>query len=249
MIATIEINGSFYKTDLNKPIDISIPLRAGENNVNAFHLPPVKIEAFRMGSFVGAVSEGGPCNVNNIVFNPHGNGTHTECVGHISSEAYSINQVLDNYFFSALLISITPELSNDGDFLITKEQVRKMIGGKKMEALIIRTKPNDDDKLIRKYSGTNPPYMEAAAAEYIRECGIKHLLLDLPSIDKEEDSGALSAHHAFWNYPANTREDCTITELIYVPDFIMDAEYLLCLHFPSFENDAAPSKPILYSFI
>jgi arylformamidase len=91
--------------------------------------------------------------------------------------------------------------------------------------------------------------MKAEAAVFLRECGVHHLLLDLPSIDKEADDGKLSAHHAFWHYPEATRKDCTITELIYVPDHVKDGEYLLCIHFPSFENDAAPSKPVLYAFI
>jgi len=88
--------------------------------------------------------------------------------------------------------------------------------------------------------------LEEGAAKYIRECGIKHLLIDLPSVDKEKDEGKLLAHKAFWDFPKNLRRDATITELIYVPNKIEDGFYILNLQIASFENDASPSKPILY---
>lgn len=115
------------------------------------------------------------------------------------------------------------------------------------DSLIIRTLPNSQSKLTRKYSGTNPAYLDKDAALWIREKGIQHLLLDLPSIDKEMDDGKLTAHHAFWNYPKKTRMNSTITEMVYVPDKVKDGNYLLNHMIASFENDASPSKPVLYS--
>ena len=115
-----------------------------------------------------------------------------------------------------------------------------------MEAIIIRTLPNYIEKRTKKYSHTNWSYLTEVAAKYIRECGVKHLLIDLPSVDKEKDEGKLLAHKAFWDYPKNTRFDATITELIYVPNKIEDGDFLLNLQIASFENDASPSKPVLY---
>ena len=83
----------------------------------------------------------------------------------------------------------------------------------------------------------------------IQEESKQHLLLDVPSVDKEDDGGKLSAHHAFWRYPENTRSDCTITELIYVSDSIADGSYLLNIQIASFENDASPCKPVLYQLM
>ena len=68
----------------------------------------------------------------------------------------------------------------------------------------------------------------------------------MPSIDKEQDGGELEAHHAFWNYPNKVELEKTITELIYVPNEINDGTYILNLQIAPFENDASPSKPILY---
>jgi kynurenine formamidase len=152
----------------------------------------------------------------------------------------------------AELVSISPEERKD-DFVITKSQIENSLHGKTPEALIIRTLPNSSDKKSKNYSHTNPPYLLEEAAVYIREIGIKHLLIDLPSVDREEDEGKLLAHKAFWNVKNTTilnddaRLECTITELIYVNDSVSDGTYLLNLQIASFENDASPSKPILYS--
>ncbi|MFM7815262.1 MAG: cyclase family protein, partial [Flavobacteriales bacterium] len=96
------------------------------------------------------------------------------------------------------------------------------------------------------YSNTNFPYMTAEATAWLASMGVEHLLVDLPSIDREEDCGELLAHHAFWQYPQNTRRGCTISEMIFVPNEITDGEYLLLLAPASFANDAAPSRVVLY---
>ena len=46
------------------------------------------------------------------------------------------------------------------------------------EAIIIRTIPNSEDKKSKNYSNTNPPYLEEAAAVFIREKGIINILLN-----------------------------------------------------------------------
>ena len=113
--------------------------------------------------------------------------------------------------------------------------------------------PKPERKKHLNYSNTNPPYLSEESAIFIREKGIQHLLIDLPSVDKEHDEGKLLAHKAFWNVKdvnqvnEDARFTCTITEMIYVNEEIQDGSYLLNLQFASFENDASPSKPVLYS--
>jgi len=245
---SIELNRKTYQTDLSKPLDISIGLRGDEKNPVAWYLDAPKINPVKDGDFIGKVSEGASVNFNNIQFNPHAHGTHTECVGHISREFYSINQTLKTFFFFAKLISVEPETKGE-DKVISEAILKEKIQPKATEALIIRTLPNFREKQTKKYSHTNWPYLSEEAAVYLRNSGIKHLLIDLPSVDKEKDGGKLLAHKAFWNYPKNTRFDATITELIYVPNSIEDGDYLLNLQFASFENDASPSKPVLYKFL
>jgi hypothetical protein len=43
--------------------------------------------------------------------------------------------------------------------------------------------------------------------------------------------------------------DCTITEFIYVPNKVKDGSYILNLQIAPFENDATPSKPVLYEIL
>lgn len=235
----------FSKYNLEHPLDISIPLHADPANVSAWYVSPPVIEPVRNGNWVGEVKQGGSVNFRNILFNPHGHGTHTECVGHISEEFYSINQVLKTFFFKAVLVTVTPQ-KHDQDEIITLKSIDLNWVGKGFQAIIIRTLPNTSAKLSRQYSHTNPPYLDDKLAFFLRENGIQHLLIDLPSVDREEDQGRLLAHRAFWNFPVKPRLDATITELIYVPDHIKDGEYLLNLQIAPFENDASPSKPVLY---
>jgi kynurenine formamidase len=244
-----------FEIDLSKPIDISIPLTNTDENPIAWYIQKPVIEPVVFGDWVGKVSEGkSSTNFNNIFFNPHGHGTHTECLGHITNDFYSINKCLKEFFFLAKLITVQPEKFGD-DFIITKDQIQKEISISallKQKALIIRTIPNQKDKKSRKYSNTNPPYLSEEAAIFIRESEIQHLLIDLPSVDKEHDDGKLLAHKAFWNVKDTIRlnEDArlkaTITEMIFVPDEVEDGNYILNLQMASFENDASPSKPILY---
>lgn len=252
MKTTIQHNNQTIEVDLSKPIDISIPLTNTDENPIAWYIEKPVIEPVVFGDWIGKVSEGkSSTNFNNIFFNPHGHGTHTECLGHITREFYSINQSLKQFFFLAELVSVVPEIQGD-DLVITRNQIKKALDNKTPEAIIIRTLPNFNIKKSLKYSNTNPPYMTEDAALFIRESGIKHLLIDLPSVDKEHDEGKLLAHKAFWkvkdvhNLNPDARFDCTITEMIFVADEVEDGGYLLNLQIASFENDASPSKPILY---
>lgn len=241
-----------FEVDLSKPIDISISLSNTDDNPIAWYIEKPVIEPVVFGDWIGKVSEGkSSTNFNNIFFNPHGHGTHTECLGHITNDFYSINQSLKQFFFLAELISVQPEVQN-GDLVITKNQIENALNGICPEAIVIRTLPNNSDKVTKKYSHTNPPYISEEAAIFIRESGIQHLLIDLPSVDKEHDEGKLLAHKAFWNVKNvihlndDARLSATITEMIFVNDEVKDGSYLLNLQIASFENDASPSKPILF---
>lgn len=246
MIASIFHKGKDYKIDIYQPIDISMPLSTDKNSASAWYVSPMKLEPVVMGDWIGDVSKGGSVNFRTITFNPHGNGTHTECVGHISKEFITINHCLKKFMFVAELITILPKQLENGDFVITKQHFVDALEDRKPEAIIIRTLSNGINKLHMQYSNTNPPYVLEEAILFLNDMGVEHLLIDMPSIDRENDEGKLLAHHAFWQYPNNTQFHKTITEFIYVPNEVMDGTYILNLQIASFENDASPSKPILY---
>lgn len=243
MLCTLIIQNQTYQFDLSKPLDISISI--DQDGVKAWYLGNPSFEAVRSGDFIGAVAEGAPVNFRNIHFNPHAHGTHTECVGHISQEVYSVNKHLRNYFFECRLISVHPEKTGE-DARITLTQLKALLGDIETRALVIRTLPNVYARKKINYSNTNPPYIDVEAVKWLVSKGVEHLILDLPSIDKEVDGGALAGHKAFWNYPTAVRWSCTITELAYVDNSIEDGLYLLNLQVAPIENDAAPSRPVLY---
>lgn len=248
MLATIHYNSKKRLIDLSEPLDISMPLRASKLNANAWYLEEPKFEPVKDGEWIASVADGADINFNNIWFNPHAHGTHTECVGHITEKVHSINESLKQFFFLAQVITVAPEKKGK-DFVISKKQLQFALGNRKRDAVVIRTIPNTIEKLSKQYSHTNPPYLLEEAAIYLREKGVKHLLIDLPSIDKEKDEGELLAHNAFWNTEGKIRMDATITEFIFVPNSIVDGTYFLNLQIAPFENDASPSKPILYEII
>ena len=246
MIATVKYRNKNHQIDLSKPLDISMPLRGNTSNVNAWYVPPPKIEPHTEGNFIGKVSEGAAINFNDISFNPHAHGTHTECVGHITEDFHSINQNMSRFFFYAELITIAPE-RYQGDLVISPKQLQYALGNKKREAVIIRTLPNLKDKINRQYGHTNPPYLLGTAAQLLADKGVEHLLVDLPSVDKEKDDGALWAHKGFWGVEGTVRKSATITEFIFVANSIHDGTYFLNLQIAPFENDASPSRPVLYA--
>ena len=248
MLAELKHQNQKIKVDFSKPIDISITTKSSKDNVNAWYVNEPEIKPVKEGEWTASVKDGASVNFNNVQFNPHAHATHTECVGHITESFYSINKALKTFMFLAEVISVAPE-SQKEDLVLTKHQIKYLLNGKKPEALIIRTMPNTKAKRSKQHSHTNWPYLTNEAAEYINSIGVKHLLIDLPSVDKEKDDGLLIAHKAFWGYPYKIRYDATITELIYVPNSVKDGSYLLNLQIASFKNDATPSKPVLYNII
>ncbi len=248
MIATIQLNTRKYQIDLTKPLDISIPMKASKTNVNAWYIGEPKIAPAVIDDWTASVKEGASINFNNIQFNPHSHVTHTECVGHITEKVHSVNKHLKQFFFLAEVITVAPEKQED-DFVISKKQLQFLLGNKKRDALVIRTMPNLTEKRARQYSNTNWPYFTKEAIELIVKKGIKHLLIDLPSVDKEKDNGELLGHKTFWKLNGVVRYDATITEFIYVSNKIEDGTYFVNIQMAPFENDAAPSRPVLYKII
>lgn len=287
------INNKIYTADLSKPLDISMPLQAAnqdkKHNPNCYYAEEPTFETIRFeGTFIGSVAEGGVCNYQRVSLTPHGNGTHTECYGHLNNQEknnITINECLKTFWFVARLITLEPtkitdtdlknaefselkEIAEAGDEVILKKNLEKKWNELEKEntednnsilyeALLIRTLPNSDDKKTRQYSRQNPPYLEPSIGKFLAQKNINHLLLDLPSVDREWDKGKLSVHKGFWNILtkdnkndfSQVRKNATITELIFVDNEIKDGFYLLNLQIPSLEIDAVPSKPVLYEIM
>lgn len=242
-----KMNWKSFNIDLDNCFDLSIEIGNPYRHVKAWYVDDPKIEPVIGDNFVGSVAAGSSVNFRNISFNPHGHGTHTETFGHITKEIYSVNSIQFPLLMMAQLITVDPIQKGDDKYISLEQIQSKVKGGREIEALVLRTLPNDN-KLNKDYSSSNPPYLEEAIAPYLHSLGIKHLLIDLPSVDKEVDGGELAFHHAFWSIPDSPRMENTITEFIYVQDEIQDDFYALNLQVAPFENDASPSRPVLYKF-
>lgn len=233
----IELFGHTF--NLNHGHDLSIAL--SDKGPRAWYVDAVKIEPVMTDRFTGSVAAGGAVNFRNVAFNPHGHCTHTENAGHIVADAPSVVESVDRVFYLAQLVTVELE-EREGDLMVSDFGTILP----EVEALIVRTKPNDHSKLNKIYSGTNFPYVCVSAIEQLNKSSVKHLLIDLPSIDREEDEGALAAHHLFWNVPSAPRWDKTITEFIFVNNEIEDGLYALNLQLANFNNDATPSRPLIF---
>ena len=274
MKISIEINDRLYKINSENPLNIAIPLNFNGAQPNAYGVEKAQSKPCEAGEIVGDTRQNGSCNFEQITFIPHCNGTHTECVGHITNERISIHECLRDAFVPVSLISVKPENANEtnetyavklseNDKLITRKSIENALRIPNsrfqipnIEGLIIRTLPNDESKLSREYLEIIPPFFTTEAMEFIVQIGIKHLLVDMPSIDRIFDEGKLPNHRIFWNIEAGkfelnakSRRNNTITELIFVPNFIEDGFYLLNLQIAAFASDASPARPILFEFV
>ncbi|MFI5144644.1 MAG: cyclase family protein [Ignavibacteria bacterium] len=264
---SFEIEGKSYEIDSAKSIDISIPLDFYGDQPNAYGIEKAAAETYRSDKFVGDTRKGGSCNFEKYSFIPHCNGTHTECVGHISFERIFINGILKDSLVPCSLFTVEPVPAdktnekyipavNPDDYFITRSGIEKAVLNSDrnfLKGLIIRTKPNEVSKKSRDYMKVPPPFLSRDAIEFIVSLGVNHLLVDIPSIDRALDEGKLTNHHIYWNIPEGSHEvnasdisRKTITEMIYAEDSIKDGCYLLDLQIASFKADASPSRPVLY---
>jgi arylformamidase len=260
--------GRRWRTDLSRCFDLAIALEFDGPQPRFFTDEPARASPLRSGRFTGAVATGASCNCSIHVLVPHCHGTHTECVGHVTAGGTPLTQVTPVASCLAALVSVRPEpLGRSGDAappasdpadLVVSRQALEDSASRWMQApwtaLVVRTLPNDAAKRRRHYAGPCPaPYFTAEAMRWIVARDVASLVVDLPSLDRAEDGGALAAHRLFWGLPAGatdvrqaTRARALVTELAFVPDAAADGLYLLDLQVPAFAADAAPSRPVLF---
>lgn len=264
--ARIDIGGRTVQFDPSAGMSLAIPMRFAGSQPNIYGVDYAEELAVSTETFMGDVSRGGSCNVSRLSIIPHCNGTHTECVGHITAERIAVSDVLIPGLSPACVVSITPSTSDsdtdssvppigEADRIISAAAVRKALADCPAgfeHALIVRTLPNDDTKVERHYTGNSAPYFSREAMQVIVDAGVVHLLVDLPSVDRLIDDGAMCAHRTFWEVdetgtnPDTSESVRTITELIYVPEPVPDGPCLLDLQIPELVTDAVPSRPVVY---
>lgn len=261
----IEVNGEWWQA--LPPRHIAIPMQFDGPQPGSYGVAPATATAYEQGGWIGDVRRGGSCNFETYTLTPHCNGTHTECGGHISAERLSVHHCLNDLLVPAVLCSIQPHAAlhsgesydpafGPEDHIISRAALEKALAGlpaQWLQALVVRTLPNPPEKQFWQYPEVTPAFFSSEAMRYIRQLGVRHLLVDLPSVDRLFDEGKLSNHHIFWDMPPGgaappegPARAYSITEFIYVPDDLPDGRYLLALSFAPFASDAAPSRPQLF---
>ena len=269
MNARIELGGRELSIDLSRPVSVAVPLDFAGAQPRHFGAPEATSRPFEAPGFAGTVARGASCNCEVLTFIPHCNGTHTECVGHLTRQRLDAHRVIPAGLLPALLLSVAAEPApaadedsepapQPGDRLITARALERAWPAAapfEPQALLVRTLPNTREKLIHDYSGETPPYLTRQAAQLLVRRGIWHLIVDVPSIDRTHDEGRLTAHRIFFGLPrqseelaAAARPEATVTELAFVPDELTDGAYLFELQVPALGGDAVPSRPLLYRF-
>jgi kynurenine formamidase len=265
--ARILLGGRETSVDIARPVSLALQLDFDGPQPRHFGAPRASARPFEAPGFAGTVLRGASCNCEVISLVPHCNGTHTECVGHLTRERLDASRVAPLGLLPALLLTVDPEpaaAAAEGsdpephatDLLITRRALeRAWLAALPFapRALIVRTRPNRADKLTRDDSDATPPYLSRPAAALLVERDISHLVVDLPSIDRAHDEGRLTAHRIFFGLPAGSstlaeaaRPAATVTELAFVPDEVPDGACLLEIQVPPLGGDAVPSRPLLY---
>jgi arylformamidase len=260
--------------DLKSPIDLSWRVRFDEAAPRAFGLPPARTRAVEVGGFVGDTRRGGSCNCETHTLTPHGDGTHTEGVGHILQQRVPVVALFTDALLPCLVLTVAPvplaSVSDDvsGNHApedrvidelslqdaLTRVHTDAAVAQLPRAALVVRTRPATAAPASA-YTGTNPPYFTVDAAAWVRAQGFAHVIVDLPSLDREDDGGLLGAHHAFFDVTAHQHslagapESRTVTELARVPADVADGAYALSLQLAPLEADAVPSRPLLYPLV
>jgi len=222
-----------------------------------FGAPVATSTAFQAGGFEGAVSRGASCNCRRITLVPHCNGTHTESASHLTLAQRPLHEFLPAGPMPAVLVTVAPEpaghagedslpMPRAGDRLISRSALRAALAGiatQQPHALLLRTGTHWQDAA--------PPYLSRQLAQELVELGIRHLVTDLPSVDRLEDDGLLTAHRIFFGLPAGSTEleqasrpDATITELASFPAALRDGPCAVQIQIPAWHGDAVPSRPL-----
>jgi arylformamidase len=259
VLARIALGGRELGTDLSRPVSLARQLDFEGAQPQHFGAPAASARPFEVGDFKGAVARGASCNCEVISLIPHCNGTHTECVGHLTRERLDASAVAPLGLLPALVVTVDAEPAaaggersdpdpQRGDLLITRGALERAWPRELPfvpRALIVRTSPARAE--------ATSPYLTRQAAMLLVERGISELVVELPSIDRAHDEGRLTAHRIFFGLPpgatalaAATRPGATVTELARVPAAVNDGAWLLELQLPALGGDAVPCRPLLY---
>jgi arylformamidase len=245
------------EVDYSAATSLALELDFDHMHPRHFGAPPASSTAFRTDGFEGEVVLGASCNCRSITLIPHCNGTHTESVSHLTLQQEALHRIVPFAPIPAVLLTVPPRNARDttddtdpppqrGDWVLTRGDLLSAWEPHvsfAAKALLLRTSADAHT--------ANPPYLSRQFMRELVARGIEHLVVDLPSVDRSQDEGRLTAHRIFFGLPPDStdrsqaiRPRCTITEFAHFPAQLRDGPCALQLQLPAFTGDAVPSRPV-----
>ena len=257
-VATVRMTAGTF----GKATSLAAVLDFDGANPRHFGAPGATSRPFVVGAFEGDVRAGASCNCRAVSLIPHCNGTHTESVAHLTREPFDVYAVAPLAPLPALLLDVPPvdagrsaettePAPRSGDRLITARSIAAA-----WDSGRTRNRATYTPLLLVLRTGNDAaPYLSLEAASLLVERGIEHVVLELPSMDRAEDEGRLTAHRRFFGLPPGSssladasRSQCTITELARVPHTLAPGTCAVQLQLASWTGDAVPSRPVHFEW-
>lgn len=243
--------------DFGAAVSLALTLDFAQPHPRHFGAPAATTEAFRAGSFEGDVTRGASCNCRRVTLIPHCNGTHTESASHLTVEQRPLHELLPAGPLPALLLTVpaVPADASDEDSIPAPQAADRLItraallsawsrhASARPVVLLLRTGTSWNDEA--------PPFLSQQLAQELAARDVMHLVTDLPSVDRLEDEGRLTAHRLFFGLPPGStrladamRAAATITELASFPAALADGPCAVQIQIPAWSGDAVPSRPL-----
>jgi hypothetical protein len=188
---------------------------------------------------------------------PHCNGTHTESASHLTIEQRPLHEFLPVEPMPALLLKVAAEDAlASGEGSLPAPQAGDRLITRRAVLAEWQRHPDTRPRALLLSTGTDwrdgaPPFLSHQLVAELVERGIEHLVTDLPSVDRLQDEGRLTAHRIFFGLPAASthladavRPGATITELAQFPATLVDGPCALQIQIPAWSGDAVPSRPL-----
>jgi hypothetical protein len=231
-----------------------------------FDAPAAHSWPHRVGEFSGTVLTGASCNCRNIQLLPHGNGTHSEGVGHLTYDEANVIDVLPKLPMPAVLLRLAALRAGDchetadyapepNDWLVTQQicaAAWPQAPAPRPSVAVLALEPCET---------AVPPYLTRECTQWLVDRGIEHLIVELPSIDRLRDAGRLTAHRIFFGLPAYAatapaprhsdarRPQATVTELAQIPRELTTRSGFVQWLAPAMLGDAVPTQPLWYDLL
>ncbi len=242
---------------------MTIPVQSGQDGPAAWGIPTSAVTPFTAGEFVASVAAGGSVNCGVWSMTVHSAGTHTETALHVVEHgAPTIDRMDFEPLIDTVVINVSPAplstvdesypgQSSDDDLVVSAAALSRALGDLRPPArgaLMVLTGTIRSERDAH-FGERVPPYFTTEAMRWIaRVVRPRHLLVDLPSVDRLWDGGLVANHKEFWGVSGDgvAHPERTITEFVRAVPGVVTGCGKLQLSVSSWRSDAAPSRVILH---